>query len=189
MQRRDFLRLGGVGCAAMATVGALPGRDLLRTPASRVHYRPSWDRPEVDATTLRSGAQEIARAGARVSVLGFAPGDRAWPGRASLDVHFPQNGWHAPFHAWTHDGRQLSRASSAASFVVPLDEQGQLTLEPAWNQLGYPVSLSAGSSPDLPKLRRGIYLLSAATAPPLVVAIAAADDAPSPVAPWRTDHV
>jgi len=182
MQRRDFLRLGGATCAGLALDSAMPVRellrDLLRGPSASVRYAEDWDGVFVDAARFPHGDPELARTGVRLTILGLSAGQTDWPGRAALDVFFPQHGWQAPFHAWSHDGGANGGSARENSFVVPVDDAGRLQLEPRWNELAFPVALMAGSEPGLPKLMSGVYLFSAAGAPPLLAAIDSAQTAP-----------
>jgi len=193
MKRRDFLRLSGAGCAALAASGSASARALIAGSPARVTYRPTWAALEIDATRLARGDAETLRHGARLMVFGLAPDHTGSRGRAALDVHFPQggwprDGWQARFCSWAQADAGVCGEPGVASFVLPLDAAGRATLEPSWEGVGFPVSLTTGSEIDLPKLRVGIYLFSASSAAPIVATVSPADGPGHVTPPWRSHH-
>lgn len=100
MQRREFLRLGGVGgLGSLAVWMSRPGDALALTgePQARLAYAEHWGARAIDARRLASGDPALAKAGLRISVFGLAPGagesplapQRLGSGRVELDVVFP----------------------------------------------------------------------------------------------------
>jgi len=190
MQRREFLRLAGIG-AATVVAGVAPRSstaDCSSKDALRVEYRPRWSARGIDAHGLGDNDSHGLREGVRLTVFGFAPSDRDWRGAAALDVHFGVSTPAAVFHAWsTRDGTKTGSAA-ANSFRVPLAHD-RLRLDVAWNQVVCPVELSTQSASGMPVLRRGVYLLGRRTHPALVVGVDRLDSKPDAFAPWRKIHV
>ena len=190
MQRREFLRLAGAGAAAFVA-GTAPPVGAADGPSGRglrVEYRPRWSAGGIDARWLDGDDPHGLREGVRLTVFGFAPSERDGRGAAALDVHFDASTPAAVFHAWSARDGAAAGSAAANSFRVPL-VLDRLRLDVVWDETVSPVELATESAPDLPGLRRGIYLLSRGDSPTLVIGVDEIDAAPYPIAPWRMNHV
>jgi hypothetical protein len=188
MRRREFLKLGSGGVAALA----LPNLGVFSLSAASLNTRPASVQaaglprlavaycaqtptahstmPTVvsdragrltAATGLRSGDARLARDGAQLTLRGVAPaGSSVTAVRVLVDF---QPFHTTPFHAWSFAN---GSAAKTASFHMPIDSTAGLNL---WLDVQHAgeatprtdiVRFAVGDDADAPKLRTGTYVIA-----------------------------
>jgi len=153
MQRRRFLKLTGLGGAALAWAPALSAPARLLEPAPRVLHDATGDGRWVDAASHARGDGSLASRGARLSVLGLDGPTRAeW---VRLELAHPSG----DVVLWGHRGGAVPSTGRAATHQVAVDGSAGITLLVFVDGIRRAVSLRADGAAG-PKLRPGSYLIS-----------------------------
>ena len=184
--RRRLLAVAGASAVAAVLPTAASAKAPTNTPRSPVGYvlgSDAWPSlgpavwggmPTMTVVPAQSVAGDGTLASSLVSmhIQGLSPGlpsiGQSGVSAATLDVLF-QGGTKArpavyPFSAWSFASGPRASCSSNLAFVVPVASDGGLevqlvTTDWAGQSSGGVTRFSVERAPDLPKLRRGLYLL------------------------------